>query len=115
MPKTPTIENSYFGGIIIDGRKYDNDVLVAWHGEVATRHNSHEFTKKDLNDILLHDPEIIIIGNGNVGNMKLDPAVEVAARLKGVELLVAQTPIAVQEFNKVAKRRKAIGVFHITC
>ena len=109
------IDNSYFGAIIVNGRKFESDVILDWTGEVRTKSGSHDFTKADFNDLMMRDPEVIIIGTGTVGNVKVDPSVEVAARLQGVEIISRITPLAIQEFNKHVRKRKAIAVMHVTC
>lgn len=111
----PKIDNSYFGAIIVNGRKFDSDVILDWTGEIRSRSGSHAFTKADFNDLMMRDPEVIVVGTGTAGNVKVDPAVEVAARLQGVELIARTTPQAVLEFNKHVKRRKAVAVIHVTC
>ena len=109
------IDSSYFGNIIIDGRKFDHDVIVDWKGNVIKKQSSHEFSRRDLQDLLLKDPEVVVIGTGTARMMKIDPSAEVEARMNDVELISASTPDAIKEFNKHAKRRKVIGVIHVTC
>lgn len=116
MPKVPHIDSAFFGSFIIDGKKYNHDVIVSWRGEVRERRKTHEFTKAELNNVLMESPEVVIVGTGHSGVVKVDPGVEVAARLEGVELIIKQTPEAVQEYNKLAKaKKKAVAVLHSTC
>lgn len=109
------IDNTYFGAIIVNGRKFDSDVVIDWTGDIKSRSGSHSFTKADLNDLMMHDPEVIIVGTGTAGNVKVEPEAEIAARLNGVELITKLTPQAIIEFNKQVKRRKAIALIHVTC
>jgi len=111
----PKIDNTYFGAIIINGRKFDSDVVLDWTGDIKPRPGSHSFTKADLNELMMRDPEVIIVGTGTAGNVKVDADAEIAAKMHGVELIAMLTPLAVAEFNKHAKRRKAIAVIHVTC
>ena len=109
------IDSFYFGNIIINGRKFQRDVTVAWNGEINEKDGSHQFSKADYNEIMLRDPEVIVIGTGTVQNVKVDPAVEVAAKMNGVEMIVKPTLEAIEEFNKLARKKKVIGVIHVTC
>lgn len=109
------IDSSYFGNIIVDGRKFDHDIIVDWKGNVQKKQSSHEFSRRDLQDLLLKDPEVIVIGTGTAGMMKVDPSAEVEARMNNVELIVAPTTGAIKEFNKYVKRKKTVGVIHVTC
>jgi hypothetical protein len=109
------IDSSYFGNIIVDGKKFDHDVALDWKGGIQKRPGSHQITRRDIQDLLLKDPEVIIIGTGTAGMMKVDPSAEVEARMSNIDLIVKITPDAIKEFNKHAKRRKAVAIMHVTC
>lgn len=111
----PRIDSTYFGSIIIDGKKFDSDMTICWDGEIQHRPSSHNFTKEELHDILMKDPEIVIVGTGTGGLMKVDPAAEVLAKLKGVELIQKLSMQAAEEFNKLSRKKKVIAVIHVTC
>ena len=96
MPKVPKIDSAFFGSFIIDGKKYDHDVIVSWRGEIHERRKTHEFTKAELMGILMAAPEVIVIGTGHSGVLKVGPGVEVAARLEGVELVEAAAATRLQ-------------------
>ena len=109
------IDSSYFGSIIIDGKKFDTDLQILPSGEIQPRERMHTVSKREVSDLLMHEPEIIIVGTGNSGLMKVDNDAFVAAQLEGVELIVKPTPQAVQEFNKLSRGKKVAAVFHVTC
>ncbi len=109
------IDSSYFGNIIINGQKFNHDVVVDWKGAVQKKDGSHSFTKRELEDLMLRDPEVVIVGTGTAKMMKIDPNAELTARVNGIELIVAPTVDAIKHFNKHVKRRKTIGVIHVTC
>jgi hypothetical protein len=111
----PKIDSSYFGSIIIDGKKYNKDVVIFWDGEIQEKDGFHVFSKSELQDLLMRDPELIIIGTGNVGNVKIEPAAEIFARVNGVQLISKLTPQAIEDFNKYSRKKKTIAVLHITC
>ena len=111
----PKINSTYFGSIIIDGRKYDHDVIVYWDGEVRHRSSSHSFTKRELMDVLMKDPEIVVIGTGTAGLMKVDPDVHIKARMEGINVIADKSLKAMSEFNKLAKNKKVAAVIHVTC
>ncbi|MFQ6010330.1 MAG: MTH938/NDUFAF3 family protein [Candidatus Aenigmatarchaeota archaeon] len=111
----PKIDNTYFGSIIIDGRKFNTDMIVCWDGEIRERAKSHVFDRRELEDLLMKDPEVVIVGTGQSGLVKIDSSAEIAAKMEGIDFIVAKSPHAVQEFNKLARRKKAIAVIHVTC
>ena len=111
----PKIDSSYFGSIVIDGRKYNTDVIVSWDGEIIEREKSHIFSKKELMDLLMmKDVETIIIGTGTAGSVRIDPEAEVFARVEGITLTALPTSQAIDEFNKRSRRTKVVAVIHVT-
>jgi len=111
----PKINSFRFGSLTIDRKKYKNDMVVHWDGEISPRESSHSFSKAELIDLLLKGPEIIIIGTGTAGLVKIEKDAEKFARMKNIELIIKKTPEAIEEFNKISKEKKVIGVMHITC
>jgi len=112
----PKIDNAFFGSILIDGRKYENDLYVHWDGEIRERQKTHNFTKTEFEDLALKDPEVIVIGTGMSGMLKIDAAAATAASVHGIQLLPVKTPEAVQRFNALARMKKrVIAVLHATC
>lgn len=111
----PRIDSSYFGSMIVDGKKYDRDILITWDGEIQERTGSHNFSKRDLEDVIMMGPEVVIVGIGNSGFVKIDPAAEVLAKVEGIEFIAKMTPKAVEDFNKYSRKKKVVGIFHITC
>ncbi len=109
------IDSAFFGSMIVNGRRFDTDLIVSWDGEVLEREKSHLFSKKELLDVLQKEPETVIVGTGHSSSCKIEPAAEVEARVQGIELVAKPTPQAAEEFNKLARRKKIIGIFHLTC
>lgn len=114
--RIPSIENAFFGSIMIDGKKYSKDLVVSWDGEILERDRTHKFGKNELGELMLKDPEAIVIGTGNSGLMQVDQDAKVHANLNGVDVIVAKTPEAIRHFNSLARtRKKVIAVLHATC
>jgi hypothetical protein len=111
----PKIESCYFGAIVIDGKRYSSDVIISSDGKVHEKPSSHTFSKADLHEQLLRGPDVLIVGTGTAGLVRIDPGVEIAAKLAGVELIAKPTPEAVNEFNRRARKERTIAVIHITC
>ena len=111
----PKINNLAFGTIIVDGKKFNTDVAVSWDGEVIEREKSHLFSKKELMDlIMLKDPELVIVGTGTAGSVKIDPAAIEFAKSEGIRLLAFQNDKIVDEFDKHSRNKKVVAVIHIT-
>ena len=121
MLKSPIIimvrvDSFSFNNITIDGKKYtEDDIIVYWDGEVLERPKSHKFTKDNFHNLLMKEPEIIVVGIGTAGLVKINSSVKDIAKEEGIELIIKSTPEAVKEFNNLVKTKKVIGSFHLTC
>ncbi len=109
------IEDYSFGKIVIDGRKYTDDVILLGK-EVKQgwwRKSGHRLHVEDLKDVIEFDPDILIIGTGSGGNMTVPANVE---RELDFEVKSFSTKKACKVYNKELKSgKKVAGGFHLTC
>lgn len=105
-----------FGHIVVDGRAYDYDIII-FEGTVLrwTRRQSHLLEIEDLREALRESPDIVLIGNGYNGLMKVPDQVIYAIGAQGIEVIVEKTTEVVRRFNELPKSRRAIAALHITC
>lgn len=112
------IESYSFGLIKIDGREFRSDLII-YPDHVDDkwwRKEGHLLQMEDLKDIVALRPEILIVGQGQPGLMKVGQKVEEYCRGKGIRLLVMPTEKAVEEYNHSSgKEVKIIACFHLTC
>jgi len=114
------IESYDFGLIVIKGRRHTSDVIV-FPEHVSDgwwRKEGHRIYLDDLKEILDHEPkpEVLVIGTGYYGLVKVSPEVENALKSHGIELVTQPTKEACQIFNKFLKSNKRVaGAFHLTC
>lgn len=119
------VEATGFGYIIINGRRYEEDVVVSRSVKVRRKEISYylrkEFGHTPLTgEELMHyfsedPPEVIVVGTGQSEMMPL-VGVEEACRELGAELIVKRTPEAAEIFNELQSKGKKVGaVFHLTC
>lgn len=112
------VENYRFGKIVINGQKYNKDLIV-FPNEVKTnwwRKDGHSLCLEDL--IALEDikTDFLIVGIGSAGVMKVPSGVIQELKQKEIEVIVLKTPEAVEEYNRLAKEGKHVaGAFHLTC
>ncbi|MCK4778357.1 MAG: hypothetical protein KAS39_08240, partial [Actinomycetia bacterium] len=69
----------------------------------------------DIEEILKEKPELVVIGKGYSGMMKILPEVERKLKEENIELRVETTGKSWGIFNEVSKHSKTIGAFHLTC
>ncbi len=112
------IKDCTFGRIRIDGEEYTHDVIIYPHRVDSSwwRKEGHRLQVEDIADILEAKPNILVVGTGQYGSMKIDKEVEDLLRTEGVELRSAETPTACQIHNRLVKtKRKVVTALHLTC
>jgi len=114
------IDSYKFGHITIEGKEYEFDVLVYPEDDVVMeweRAESHELDKDDLEDIDIVGPDVLVIGTGESGTLKISPQMRGYLEGLGIELIEAKTKEAVKTYNELLKEgdKRVVGGFHLTC
>lgn len=111
------IQDYSFGKIVIEGKTYASDVIVYPDKVDASwwRKEGHYLDKGDIRDIVKARPDIVIIGTGNWGVMKVPKETLDFLESKGISTYVEKTARAVELFNSQPEDKKVIGAFHLTC
>jgi hypothetical protein len=106
-----------FGTIIIDGKKFIKDLIIfpekinsSWR-----RKTSHLLTEDDIAEILDYKPEVLIIGTGASGLMKVDDKLKERLKSLGIEFIIKETSEAVAEYNRIYKDKKVVCALYLTC
>ncbi len=112
------INKTWFGGVEIDGKRY-RDVLIIGD-EIVDRgkwgyFDTHTISERELEELLRGDPEVIIIGSGQSGVLEVPTEVEEKIKNKGIELIVLETPEAIEKYNELSKKKKVNALIHTTC
>lgn len=107
-----------FGRIAIDGNTYSSDVIV--YPKIVRdgwwRKSGHRLAIEDLSDVLATDPEMLIIGTGYHGRMKVPNETRSYLSKQGIEVLELKTSEAVAEFNRLQQRcANIVAALHLTC
>ncbi|MDA8238797.1 MAG: Mth938-like domain-containing protein [Nitrospiraceae bacterium] len=111
------IDDYAFGRIVINGSSYTSDVIV-YPDRVDSpwwRKEGHLLQKADLKDIIAAAPEILVIGTGFSGVMKVPDQTVNFLKSKGITVFIEKTGKAVELFNEKRSGGKVIGAFHLTC
>ena len=118
MPQTPRIGEYRFGSIEIDGQTFSSDVIILptqvhgnwWRGE------GHLLKPADLTKVLEASPDVVIIGQGASGLMKVAPETHTCLMEAGIDVLCMPTAQAVEAYNERAARRENVAAaLHLTC
>lgn len=116
------IDHSEFGNITIDGETYDHDVVIDLSGHVRKRHKklskevygtSHVISKAEAKDVFEDGSDLLVIGTGQEGNVRLSPEAEAYFAEKGCKLVLQPTQEAIKSFNRAHGKKTAL--IHVTC
>jgi hypothetical protein len=112
------IQDYSFGKMVVDGVEYRADLIVHNDGVIPDwwRKEGHRLAVEDLQDVIERlKPEVVVVGKGRFGMMRVSPEFEHYLGEKGIELRAANTSRAVQIFNELVDSRRVLGAFHLTC
>jgi hypothetical protein len=103
--------------MIVDGEKYTNDLILLPDRVVPNwwREHGHRLSVKDLNEVFDAQLEVLVVGTGAYGAMKVPHETRQATREAGVELRITETGKAWQVYNDLREKRKTAGAFHLSC
>ncbi len=112
-----TIDSYQFGEIVISGKKYSSDVVIFLDRvrDNWWRKTGHELSLEDVAEVITENPEVLIVGTGASGLMKVLPEVEQVAQAQGIELIVATTDKACDTYNQLSQSQRLVAALHITC
>ena len=110
--------NSYsFGTITIDNQKFTTDLII-YPDHINSnwrRKTGHLLVEDDITEILDYKPEVLIIGTGASGLMKVDDKLKDKLKVLGIEFIIKKTAEAVKEYNRIHKDKKVVAALHLTC
>jgi len=111
------IDSYEFGLIIINGKRYSSDVII-YPDKVKDdwwRKEGHLLGVDDLEDVIEENPEVIVVGIGNPGLMRVLPETEKHIKSKEIKLIIQSTPDACKSYNQLSSSQKVIALLHLTC
>jgi hypothetical protein len=110
------IDSYSFGRIVIDGKIYTRDVLIFSDRVISPwwRKDGHLLAMEDLQDVLREKPDVLVIGKGYSGVMKVPDALVKVLAIEGIRVVVKDTAEAVGVFN-ILNNPKKVAALHLTC
>ncbi len=118
----PTINETDFGSITIEGERIHHDIIVEPDGKIRDRNKqlsrkhfgtSHNVSREEAEHIWTQDADHIIIGTGQYGNLSLTEEAKEFFRSKNCEFQQHHTPKAIDVWNNIDGNVE--GMFHVTC
>ena len=115
--KIPVIDSFSFGNIVIDGETYQKDLIILQSRVLPNwwRKHGHALCLADLDPILKHPPQVLVVGSGVYGRVKLEGLVMEEMNDLGIRLIVQKTEDACQTYNSISNYKNAAAALHLTC
>ena len=111
------IDSYSFGRIVINGKTYTADVII-YPGRVHApwwRKEGHLLQLEDLTEALQARPDVLVIGTGYAGVMRVPQETVDRIVMLGIEVKVERTSKAVEAYNDLQGATTVIAALHLTC
>jgi len=121
------IEKTSFGQIIIDGKKYSNDIYIFQENneliikkrkkELSYKIKGHTcFGEKEAELLLSYKPELFFIGKGQFGVLPIPATTRKILENSKVKVIEETTPKIILKVNlALEKKQPIVALFHLTC
>ena len=107
-----------FGSATVDGRLYRADFIIL-PGRILPnwrRQSGHLLETTDLPDALTAEADILVVGTGAYGRMKISDGLRSALAGNDISLEALLTEAALERFAELTEEgRRVAGAFHLTC
>jgi hypothetical protein len=111
------IDSYEFGLVVINGQHYTSDVII-FPDRVRDnwgRRSGHQLCLEDLAGVIAESPEVLIVGTGAMGLVKVLPGVKPSLETCGIKLIAEASEQACQTYNRLCHSRKVVAALHLTC
>ena len=102
-----------YGNFIIDGRRYTSDIKIMRKQVIFWEAEYNNMTLDNVRDIVMSSPEVIIIGTGFSGMLKVPPVVREYIEKRNVELIIEKTQEACRLYNELSNIKEVAAIIHI--
>jgi hypothetical protein len=118
----PSIDQTAFGSITIEGTDFEHDVLIRLGGQIEKRKKklskaiygtSHIVSLDEAKHVYEKGTKRLIVGSGQYGNVELSEEADDYFKRKQCEVELLPTPEAIRAWNEA--KGDVVGLFHVTC
>jgi len=113
----PEIEHYCFGAIDVDGQHHTRDLIILPERVVAgwRREEGHVLHPGDLTVVLEAAPDVLVVGAGAYGMMRVAEETRRVLKEAGIRLIAASTASAVETYNQLHEKTRVAAALHLTC
>ena len=114
---SPAIEHYRFGAITVGGQRHTRDLIILPEHIVAGwwRKEGHALHPGDLTAVFEVAPEVLVVGTGAYGMMRVTEEARRALATAGIRLIAAPTAEAVKTYNELREETRVAAALHLTC
>ena len=111
------IDSYSFGRVTVNGKSYNSDVIIYPDRVNASwwRKQGHNLCLEDLEEVLRYKPEVLVVGQGKRGLMKVKTSLVDRLRQEGIEVIAGSTEKAIRSYNELCSKKKVVAALHLTC
>jgi hypothetical protein len=112
-----TIDSYQFGQIVVGGKVYSSDIIISPAGikDDWWRKDGHELCQEDIAGAISESHEVLVVGTGASGLMKVLSDVNRATQAQGIEPIAKTTDKACNIYNQLCYSQRVIAALHLTC
>ena len=111
----PKVEEVSFAKLVSAGKVY-RAPLIAYRDSIDGRwwrKDGMAFSPEDFDAVVQRRPEVVVLGIGFNAKVRVPQETKERFEREGIELVVADTPEAVETYNRLLATRDVIGAFHL--
>ena len=113
------IENYSFGPMVINGKSYTSDLLIASSSGIHPswwRKQGHRVEVADIEAVLDKDTTLLLLGQGQPGMMIASDDLKTYLAARKIQLIEEPTPAVVKRVNALLSTNESfVAGFHLTC
>ena len=111
------IDSYQFGQIVVNGKNYTSDVII-FPDRVSDnwrRKTGHQLHPDDLSAVIAENPEVLVVGTGAFGLVRVLSEVEQSLDAQGTKLITEPTNEACDRYNQLCHSQRVVAALHLTC
>ena len=114
---TPHIDSYRFGHIVVDGRAYSKDMIILPDRIIANwwRKEGHTLHPEDLEEVLAARPDLLVVGQGAHGRMRITAEASKSLELAEIALVAEPTEQACRTYSQLRGQQAVAAALHLTC
>ena len=111
------IDSYRFGQVVVNCKHYTSDVII-FPDRVSDswwRKTSHQLRLDELSEVTTKKPDVLVVGTGASGLMKVSPEVAQSLEAQGIKLITQPTSEACNLYNQLCHSQRVVAALHLTC